>query len=112
MRIVSQDRNVSIDLDKVIIKILNENHIYADSYSAYKSLIFLGCYDSPKRAQEVFDDIHKAYAPVYSISDNLSEEQIKALIPSKNVYANNIVNIESDTSLTTYDNYIYYMPKE
>ena len=28
MRIVSQDRNVSIDLDKVIIKILNENYIY------------------------------------------------------------------------------------
>lgn len=112
MRIVSQDRNVSIDLDKVIIKILNENYIYADSYSAYKALIFLGFYDSPERAQEIFDDIHNAYAPVYSISDNLSEEQIKALISSENVRVNNIVNVGSDISLTTYDNYVYYMPKE
>ena len=98
MRIVSQDRKVSIDFDKVFIKIIDQKQICADTYSANRDLIVLGCFDSPERAQEVFEDIHKTYAPVYSISNNLSEEQL-------NVYA-------SDIALTTYDNYVYYMPRE
>ena len=65
------------------------------------------------RAKEVFEDIHKAYAPIYSISDNLTAEEVAAMImPSVNVSAVNIINTGSEMCLTTYDNYVYYMPKE
>jgi len=72
----------------------------------------LGAYATPERAKEVFEDIHKAFAPVYSISDNLTEEQIKAmLMPSKNVVANNIIHT-GPLCMTTFADYVYYMPEK
>ncbi len=63
--------------------------------------------------RKCFEDIHKAFAPVYSISDNLTDEQVNTmLLRSKNVDAVNILNTGTDMCLTTYDNYVYYMPKE
>lgn len=109
MRIVSQNRKCSINFDNC--------EIWVQGEALYRKIkgenILLGVYDSPQRAKEIFEDIHKAYAPVYSISDNLTEEQLKAMIvPSKNVMANNIVNAGPEMCLTTYDNYVYYMPEE
>lgn len=73
----------------------------------------IGRYASQKRAAEVFEDIHKAYAPVYSISCNLTEEQIKGIfIQSENVVARNIIDSDGNMNVTTYDQYVYYMPEE
>lgn len=113
MRIVSQRRDASVEFDKAIIKIEHETIIRAVSYNDMSKLVLLGVYDTPERAREVFEDMHKAYAPVYSISDKLTEEEVVAMImPSRNVSAVNIVNAGSEMCLTTYDNYVYYMPEE
>lgn len=109
MRIVSQRRNYSFDFDRTIFWRQYEG-IYAKADNAD---VLIGKYASEKRAAEVFEDIHKAYAPVYSISDNLTWEQVyEMLIPSKNIVANNIVDSGQDFSLTAFDNYVYYMPEE
>ena len=114
MRIVSQRRDLSVDFDRVIIKIDYGKVLYAVSiFDTRGQGMLLGQYDTSERAKEVFEDIHKAYAPIYSISDGLTEEQLKAMVmPSKNVIANNIVNTGPEMCLTTYDNYVYYMPEE
>lgn len=109
MRIVSQNRDLSVDFDCC--------EIWTQSSVIYRRVghdsIPIGVYATPERTKEVFEDIHKAYAPVYSISDKLTEEEIAAMImPSRNVSAVNIINAGLDMCLTTYDNYVYYMPKE
>lgn len=109
MRIVSQNRNYSINFDNC--------EVWVQGDAVYRKIkgenMLLGVYATPQRAKEVFDDIHKAYAPVYSISDKLTEEEITAMImPSKNVLANNVINAGVDMCLTTYDNYVYYMPEK
>ena len=109
MRVVSQKRNYSIDFDRTVFWVQLEV-IYAKIGT---ESIAIGQYESDKRAAEVFEDMHKAYAPVYSISDGLTDEQIAAMIiPSSNIEAKNIVNSGSDICLTTFDNYVYYMPGE
>lgn len=109
MRIVSQNKDLSIDFDRC--------EIWTQMNVIYRRVghdsIPIGVYATPERAREVFEDIHKAYAPVYSISDKLTEEEIAAMImPSKNVSAMNIINAGSEMYLTTYDNYVYYMPEK
>ena len=109
MRIVSQNRDLSIDF--------NQCEIWTQSNVIYRRVgrdsLPIGAYATTERAQEVFEDIHKAYAPIYSISDKLTEEQLRAMImPSKNVLASNILNAGAEMCLTTYDNYVYYMPEE
>lgn len=110
MRVVSQSRNYSVDFDRIIFwKQLNIIYGKIDD----DSNIVFGSYESNERADEVFQDMHNAYAPVYSISDKLTQEQInEILITSKNIHANNIINAGKDMYLTTYDNYVYYMPEE
>lgn len=109
MRIVSQDRTLSVDFDSCEIwthgniiyrRIGNDNQI-------------LGAYEATERAAEVFEDIHKAYAPVYSISGNFSEEEIREmLVKSTNIVANNIIGVSDEQFVTTYDDYVYYMPEK
>lgn len=109
MRIVSQNRDLSIDFDRCEIW-TQRNVIYR---RVGRDSLPIGVYATTERAQEVFEDIHKAYAPVYSISDKLTEEEVKAMImPSRNVSAVNIVNTGAEMCLTTYDNYVYCMPEE
>ena len=76
MRIVSQNRDLSIDFDRC--------EIWTQSNLIYRRIghdsIPIGVYRSQERAREVFEDIHKAYAPVYSISDNVSEDEIKRML--------------------------------
>lgn len=109
MRIISQDRNLSVDFDRCEIW-MQSNLIYRRIGNDSQ---VIGKYVSPERAAEVFEDIHKAYAPVYSISSNLTEEQIKGIfIQSNNVMARNIIDSDGNMNVTTYDQYVYYMPME
>lgn len=108
MRIISQNRNHSVNFDRVYLW-MQENIIYADFCN--KRLV-LGAYVSNGRAAEVFLDIHKAYAPVGIVATNLSEEQIKPFIGSENVGMNVIRTDNPDYEVTTFDNYVYYMPEE
>ena len=109
MRIVSQKRDLSVDFDQCEIW-TQDNHIYRRIGMDNQ---VIGRYASQERAAEVFEDIHKAYAPVYSISCNLTEEQIKGIfIQSENVVARNIIDSDGNMNVTTYDQYVYYMPEE
>lgn len=109
MRIVSQRRDLSVDFDRC--EIWTQNNVIHRRVGNDSKII--GVYETEERAKEVFEDIHKAYAPVYSISDKLTEEEVKAMImPSRNVSAVNIINTGSEMCLTTYDNYVYYMPEK
>ena len=109
MRVVSQSRNYSVDFDRTVFLVQNLG-IYA---KIDDNNVLFGIYGNEKRAKEVFEDIHRAYAPIYSISNNLTEEEVAAmLMPSKNILAKNIINAGMDMYLTTYDNYVYYMPEK
>lgn len=109
MRIVSQDRKLSVDFDRCEIWI-QDNQIYRQ---IGENVRVIGMYGTSERVAEVFEDIHKAYAPVYSISNNLTEEQIRGMfIQSENIVARNIIDSDGNMSVTTYDQYVYYMPVE
>lgn len=71
-----------------------------------------GAYESPERAEEVFTDLHDAYAPVGLITSNLSEEQAKQFVNSENVIIKAIKLDGVDCAVTTYDNYVYRMPEK
>lgn len=58
MRIISQNRDISVEFDKVILKICNGSLIYAYPYANQAATLVLGKYVSPERAREVFEDIH------------------------------------------------------
>ena len=109
MRVVSQSRNFSFDFDRTVFW-RQYNVVYAKIGSESTAI---GKYESDERAAEVFEDMHRAYAPVYSISDGLSKDQIESMIiTSKNVVARNVLNAGQNMYITTFDNYVYYMPEE
>lgn len=112
MRIISQNRDISVEFDNVILKICNGSLIYAYPYANQAATLVLGKYVSPERAREVFEDIHNAYAPVGIITTNLTEEQTKAFIGSVNLHAQVIQMDEPNTGITTYNEFVYYMPEE
>ncbi|MCR5754205.1 MAG: hypothetical protein K6G30_05245 [Acetatifactor sp.] len=109
MRIVSQDRNLSVNFDSC--EIWMQNRTIYRRVNGQSDVI--GSYDSPERAAEVFEDIHRAYAPVYSISGNFSEEEIREmLVKSPNIVANNVIGVSDAQFVTTYSDYVYYMPEK
>lgn len=59
MRIISQNRDISVEFDNVILKICNGSLIYAYPYANQSEVIVLGKYASQERAIEVFDNIHR-----------------------------------------------------
>lgn len=109
MRIVSQDRNISVDFDSC--------ELWTQGTVIYRRIgqdsKVLGAYATPERAAEVFEDIHKAYAPVYSISSNLTEDEVRNMfVKSENIAAQNILEFGEGKSITTFNEYIYYMPEK
>jgi len=74
----------------------------------------IGEYETIERAKAVFEDIHKAYSPVGLITCALSEEQAKQFIGSENVKQKVVMMPmdNKDWTVSTYDNIVYYMPKE
>lgn len=60
MRIISQNRDISVEFNNVILKICNGSLIYAYPYANQSSVFILGKYASHERAQEVFDLIHES----------------------------------------------------
>lgn len=58
MRIISQNGDISVEFNNVILKICNGSLIYACPYANQSDVIVLGKYASQERAREVFEDIH------------------------------------------------------
>lgn len=109
MRIVSQERKWSTDFNNTVFW-MQDNIICAKIDGV--SVVF-GEYESCERAQEVFLDIHNAYAPVGIVATNLSEEQCCQFIGSESVKMN-IVQMPAgfNSEIVMYEAYVYYMPIE
>lgn len=108
MRIISQDRNHSVDFENAYIW-KQTTHIYA--YVGKKDVV-LGHYEDAERAEEVFRDIHNAYCPVDLITTNMTEEQIKTFVGSRNISAKVIGLDDTDSEITLMQNSIYFMPEK
>lgn len=109
MRVISQNRKISVDFDRTVFTVV-DNYIFAKIDG--RDVIF-GGYESDKHAEEVFKDMHMAYAPVFSISNKMTEEQIAEIfIVSKNMVTRNILDFGNEASVTTYDKYVYFMPEK
>lgn len=108
MRIVSQHRNYSFDFDHTVIW-MQYSCIYAKLGA---ESILIGKYSTDKRAEKVFEDMHSAYAPVGIITTNLTEDQAAAFIGSCNTKVNVVQMNDENAGISTYDNYVYYMPEE
>lgn len=109
MRIVSQDKTVSVEFNRVYI-IRDEKEILYLSEGNHRRV--LGTYQSVERAKEVFLDIHNAYSPVAVITTELTQEQAKIFIGSENMNAKIIQMDNPESGVTTYENIVYYMPEE
>ena len=104
MRIISQTKDLSIDFDHTPICV-SYNHVCAIIDGQQK---VIGQYETDKRAQEVFNDIHKAYSGEPVKITELDESAYKTLL-------NSIVDpmpIKIDSSVEYSNNGIYIMPEE
>ena len=104
MRIISQAKDLSIDFDHTPICV-SYNHVCAIIDGQQK---VIGQYETDKRAQEVFNDIHKAYSGEPVKITELDESAYKTLL-------NSIVDpmpIKIDSSVEYSNNGIYIMPEE
>ena len=107
MRIISQNRMYSFDFDRTVFWVQFEI-IYA---KVGTESIAIGQYESDRRAAEVFEDMHNAYAPVGIITTNLTDEQTKEFIGSENIHLRVVKIDDPSAMISTYDSIIYYMPE-
>ena len=107
MRIISQNRMYSFDFDRTVFWVQFEK-IYA---KIGRESIAIGQYGSDRRAAEVFEDMHNAYAPVGIITTNLTDEQAKEFIGSENIHLRVVKMDDPSAMISTYDSIIYYMPE-
>ena len=107
MRIISQNRMYSFDFDRTVF-LVQFKKIYAKIGT---ESIAIGQYESDRRAAEVFEDMHNAYAPVGIITTNLTDEQTKEFIGSENIHLRVVKIDDPSATISTYDSVIYYMPE-
>ena len=107
MRIINQDRTMSFEFSKIDL-VMQDTVIYAKQGNNSSPL---GMYDSEARCKEIFNDIHKAYAPVNIVSTNLTQEQVAQFVQSSNVYAKCIEMNVPESSITIFDERNYQMPE-
>lgn len=109
MRVVSQSRNFSFDFDRTVF--------WRQSDVIYAKIgcesIAIGKYQSPERAAEVFDDMHRAYSSLPLLFQNvdISEDLQQKL---KEWGTNCIVARLPDASqkVEQIGNAVYYIPEE
>jgi len=116
MRIVSQDKRHSINFDNIVIAVGDidgKQVIYCSTTPrAYRDdILILGEYASLERAQDIFNDIHKAYSLVSIVTSNLGEEAACQFIGSRHTMQKIIQMDNTDSGITVFDNYVYYMPE-
>lgn len=109
MRVISQNRNYSVDFERTVF--WKQNNVIYGKIDDDSNILF-GNYKSNERADEVFLDMHNAYAPVGIITTNMTDEQVKEFIGSENLHLRVIQMDNPDTVVSTYDNIVYYMPEE
>ena len=107
MRIISQNKDLSIDFDHTPICV-SYNHVCAIIDGQQK---VIGQYKTDRRAQEVFEDIHMAYSgepiKVTKPDDDSYEKLLKSIVDGTP-----ITTTAKDSSVEYIGNGIYIMPEE
>ena len=107
MRIISQNKDLSIDFDHTPICV-SYNHVCAIMDGQQK---VIGQYETDARAKEVFEDIHKAYSgepvKVTELDDDSYEKLLKYIVDGTP-----ITTTTKDSSVQYINNGIYIMPAE
>ena len=107
MRIISQNKDLSIDFDHTPICV-SWNHVCAIIDGQQK---VIGQYETDARAKEVFEDIHKAYSgepvKVTELDDDSYEKLLKYIVDGTP-----ITTTTKDSSVQYINNGIYIMPAE
>lgn len=108
MRIVSQNRDLSVDFDRCEIW-MQDNVVYRRIGIDSK---VIGVYATPERAAEVFEDIHKAYSgiPILFQNVDISEDSSQKL---EEWHLNGVIARlpDSPPKIETIGNSVYYMPE-
>ena len=107
MRIISQNKDLSIDFNRTPICV-SYNHVCAIMDGQQK---VIGKYETDERAKEVFEDIHKAYSgepvKVTELDDDSYEKLLKYIVDGTP-----ITTTTKDSSVQYINNGIYIMPEE
>lgn len=89
MRIISQNRDLSIDFDRTPICV-NYNHVLA--LVGDKERV-IGQYETPERAREVFDEINDFYNPIdirsldaIGLMQTMSAKKRELQVLNRNIY--------------------------
>lgn len=109
MRIVSQDRSLSVDFDHVLVELRYDDTIVCEPYEKSEKSMVLGKY-TPKRAQEVFQDIHNVYAPVDMVFINAMPDE--ELLKNMGRDIKGIIINGENASVDVRSETVYYMPEE
>ena len=111
MRVISQDRCYSFDLDRTMFY-RQERYISALT-SGDNRYILIGLYETEERAEEVFEDMHKAYSDMPLIFQNINpSENFEQALKEMNHRAIITVLPDEPMKIEQINNSVYYMPKE
>ncbi len=113
MRIISQNRDISVEFDNVILKICNGSLICAYPYANQPEMVVIGKYESQERAAEVFEDLHNAYSRMPVLFQNIDlSDDVRELM--KKCEVRGVITRCPDVppKVEFVDNLVYRMPKE
>ena len=109
MRIISQNKDLSIDFNRTPICV-SYNHVCAIMDGQQK---VIGKYETEERAKEVFEEIHIAYSGVLMICKNIEPtENIEEVLKKANLQVMYTVTEDRQTDIEYIDNGVYRMPQK
>ena len=113
MRIVSQNRTVSIDFSNTFLERF-DNCIYCLNVSSAenRNRALLGEYETNERAAEVFEEIHKKYDFDIPVIESDQEFTLKELDEEFRKGGNLFLLKDAHQNIECIDNIIYYMPED
>lgn len=111
MRVVSQDRCESFDFNHTMFW-RQDGIIYAHIAGDTRDRV-IGRYKSDERADEVFDDMNKAYSDMPLIFQNINpSENFEQALKEMNHRAIITVLPDEPMKIEQINNSVYFMPKE
>lgn len=115
MRIMSQNRRLSIEFEQYDIGLMGKD-IFVKTYGSASIHAVIGRYETEDRAREVFNKIHDVYGKDFIVMNNveLLEEDLKLL--DDTLKSNQLLLSKTDDKSyiehITNNNYVFYMPEK
>lgn len=103
MRIISQNRQVSVEFGNGMVK-TDSLYIFFNTEQSEETL---GFYKTPERVREVFEEIHTIYNPLNSLNFVDGAPKEGNVLQFISTIASN-----GDVNVILNNNFVYYMPEE